>query len=114
MTNPQGGIVAVSMTAQGFNSTANCTTVGGKNVMKKFRERRLMQMGKQQIKCPPIIVTKLNPPQAIVIENSPKKNSAGTEDPLGELEAELKVLEFRDFPKVQLKGNYKNKTKSNR
>ena len=69
--------------------------------MKKMREQqRMMNIGKQQIKCPPIIVTKLNPPQPIVIEKSPKKGTAGTEDPLGELEAELKVLEFREFPKV--------------
>ena len=49
-----------------------------------------------------------------MIENSPKKATAGTEDPLGDLEAELKVLEFKDFPKVQLKGNYKNKARSTR
>ena len=55
-----------------------------------------MQMGKQQIKCLPIIVTKLNPPQPVAIDNNEDKSLA-----------DLKILDFKDFPKIKLKGKYK-------
>ena len=53
-------------------------------------------MGKLQIKCPPIIVTKLNPPKPVVIDNSKDMTLA-----------ELKILDFKDFPQIKLKGKYK-------
>jgi hypothetical protein len=65
-----------------------------------MRERRLMQIGKQSIKYPPIIVTKLNPPQTIILDHS-ASNESSTD--------QIKILDFKDFPKIKLKGKYKKK-----
>jgi hypothetical protein len=63
-----------------------------------MRERRLMHIGKQSIKYPPIIVTKLNPPQTIILDRSPSNESSS---------ANIKILDFKDYPKIKLKGKYK-------
>ena len=57
-----------------------------------------MQIGKQSIKYPPILVTKLNPPQTILLERSASNESST---------GQLKILDFKDFPKIKLKGKYK-------
>ena len=57
-----------------------------------------MHIGKQSIKYPPIIVTKLNPPQTILLDHSPSNESTS---------AQVKILDFKDFPKIKLKGKYK-------
>lgn len=57
-----------------------------------------MHIGKQSIKYPPIIVTKLNPPQTILLDRSPSNESTT---------AQVKILDFKDFPKIKLKGKYK-------
>lgn len=41
--NPKGGVVAVSMTAQGFNQNNSVSAAGGsKDYIKSMREKRLM------------------------------------------------------------------------
>ena len=86
------------MTAQGFNSNSSSSNGGSKDYIQSMRERRLMHIGKQSIKYPPIIVTKLNPPQTILLDRSPSNESTT---------AQVKILDFKDFPKIKLKGKYK-------
>ncbi len=65
-----------------------------------MRERRLMQIGKQSIKYPAIIVTKINPPQSIILDKSDSQDSST---------CNLKILDYKDFPKIKLKGKYKKR-----
>lgn len=64
-----------------------------------------MQIGKQQIKYPPIIVTKINPPQSIILDRSDSHESSTVQ---------LKIMDFKDFPKIKLKGKYKKRPSQDR
>ena len=55
-------------------------------------------MGNKSIKYPPIIVTKLNPPQSIILDRS-ISNDSSTEN--------IKILDVKDFPKIKLNRKYK-------
>lgn len=70
-------------------------------MMRNMREKRLKQMGNKSIKYPPIIVTKLNPPQSIILDRS-ISNDSSTEN--------IKILDLKDFPKIKLNRKYKKQS----